>query len=705
MSTGGSNDPPLPPDKLNELRKAVKEQLKSLGVNDQIKSLVAEKRKPIKGKEPGITKEQAIEELKGRGVMEAIVKSLNQSDIVEGGSFTNKRQSIRSVPRSAPVPAAPAPAFETSVLIELPGGNTTDPSTLLTHKHPLHLVLLQVQPAAVALTAPTPDAPRLSPSPSTSSPASIGINSQQHSSGGDPAAASTAQPGPTGHLHAANLGNAHGAMLGSMARSVPNAGPAYFLTATSAEHAQQQGPARAPHPLQSTTDLLRCSSRTTVIGTCRVDWRQALACKAEASCIVQLAGPQLETVGHISLDLEVAPALPKPVESAALTSQTEAEGRRDMEASTGFRAKLQEWWQEYRRDALSLQPEGVMRLTASGEDGRQRSCCAFVRPLQLGRSLSTPREAARFVALLTLKQGGGGADEVWSSLHTVLEACQASQTEKALLLASLLLGYGLDAWVVFGTDAIGQHTWVLTRSSREDVVFWDACTGSRYSPATAGQPKGCPFRSIACAFNQRRLYANLQAADGLAAAGYVFEDAARWRELAVHAHDIPSFHSTRFDLQVHTFDTAAYEAKLEAELKRALTEHREESLGHTPTHWDEGMAFLLMPSLAAYEQEAVTGQPAAGNDDFQQCLRRSIPAGCMFKGFPQHHRTLSPSGIVQGMLKEATIRDILKTQMTDISFALRLKVFMYPEQVCSVWLMLAFKYSTARTARISKQDL
>ena len=32
--------------------------------------------------------------------MEAIVKSLNQSDIVEGGSFTNKRQPIRSVPRS-----------------------------------------------------------------------------------------------------------------------------------------------------------------------------------------------------------------------------------------------------------------------------------------------------------------------------------------------------------------------------------------------------------------------------------------------------------------------------------------------------------------------------------------------------------------------------------------------------------------------------
>lgn len=94
------------------------------------------------------------------------------------------------------------------------------------------------------------------------------------------------------------------------------------------------------------------------------------------------------------------------------------------------------------------------------------------------------------------------------------------------------------------------------------------------------------------------------------------------------------------------FDTAAYEAKLEAELKRALTEHREESLGHSPTHWDEGTAFLLMPSLAAYEQEAVSGQPAASNDDFQQCIRRSIPAGCMFKGFPQHHRYCMPSSTV-----------------------------------------------------------
>ena len=47
-------------------RKAVKEQLKSLGVNDQIKNLVAEKRihTQVKEKDSGITKEQAVAELK-----------------------------------------------------------------------------------------------------------------------------------------------------------------------------------------------------------------------------------------------------------------------------------------------------------------------------------------------------------------------------------------------------------------------------------------------------------------------------------------------------------------------------------------------------------------------------------------------------------------------------------------------------------------
>ncbi len=51
------------------------------------------------------------------------------------------------------------------------------------------------------------------------------------------------------------------------------------------------------------------------------------------------------------------------------------------------------------------------------------------------------------------------------------------QAEKALLLANLLLGYGLDAWVCSGADAVGQQTWVLTRPSKDVALFWDPSSG------------------------------------------------------------------------------------------------------------------------------------------------------------------------------------------------------------------------------------
>ena len=54
------------------------------------------------------------------------------------------------------------------------------------------------------------------------------------------------------------------------------------------------------------------------------------------------------------------------------------------------------------------------------------------------------------------------------------------------------------------------------------------------------------------------------------------------------------------------------------------------------------------------------------------------------------------------MLRETAIRDMLATQVTDVHFALRVKIVAYPEHVCSVWLMLALKYPTARSARGSR---
>ncbi len=95
-----------------------------------------------------------------------------------------------------------------------------------------------------------------------------------------------------------------GSNAGTAASVAPNA--AYFLTATSGQQSHQQGPIR-PVTSVSTTDLLRMSNKADVVGTCHIDWRQALTNKGEVNCYnVQLTSQaHAGSVGMISVDLEV----------------------------------------------------------------------------------------------------------------------------------------------------------------------------------------------------------------------------------------------------------------------------------------------------------------------------------------------------------------------------------------------------------------
>ena len=57
-----------------------------------------------------------------------------------------------------------------------------------------------------------------------------------------------------------------------------------------------------------------------------------------------------------------------------------------------------------------------------------------------------------------------------------------------------------------------------------------------------------------------------------------------------------------------------------------------QDMGLTTT-WDDELSYLLSPALAAYEMEHTAGI-SIGNEEFQQAIRRHIPDGQTFKGFP-----------------------------------------------------------------------
>ena len=51
------------------------------------------------------------------------------------------------------------------------------------------------------------------------------------------------------------------------------------------------------------------------------------------------------------------------------------------------------------------------------------------------------------------------------------------------------------------------------------------------------------------------------------------------------------------------------------------------------TQWDDELCYLLSPALAAYEHEHSLGV-SVGNEEFQNAIRRNVPDGHTFKGFP-----------------------------------------------------------------------
>ncbi|KAG2443442.1 hypothetical protein HXX76_001800 [Chlamydomonas incerta] len=493
----------------------------------------------------------------------------------------------------------------------------------------------------------------------------------------------------------------------------------------------------------------RLSVRRLVCALGSAEWRTALVRRGKVVVSVQLgAGPGVlgglpvsaAPAGLLTLQLELRPGFSGALDEALLRSQQRMEAARDADVMTAFVAHAKAWWGEYVSQNLAFKSRPI-KVLATAEDGSQHPVCSFVRPLQLGRLLGSAREAARFVSLLRRREdlaplptaGQSEVAECWCLLHSVLASGSATKEEMAVLLAGLLLGFGLDAWVVVGRLADGAgHTWVMTRGLLAAPTFWEPATGVRYS---ATDVDTWPYATVGCVFNNLRLYANCQCDDSAFGTSYVLEDAALWRELPMPPSELPALPWSAIQLApsplagavlmtpaaaaaaaaraekpaagaapggmvVAAVDTAAVEAALEARLREAVAAHRRAALGAGcgPLRWDEGLSHLLMPALAAYEHEAVHCEVAPGNEEFQSAIRRCVPLGWVFKAMPQHHAHTCALLMAKALLEEDQMLDILGTTAATASFALRVKVFAYPEGLTSVWLMLAVKYSAVAPA-------
>ncbi|XP_034618472.1 centrosomal protein of 76 kDa isoform X2 [Trachemys scripta elegans] len=415
------------------------------------------------------------------------------------------------------------------------------------------------------------------------------------------------------------------------------------------------------------------------------------------------------SVGVLNIKLEMYPQLNKTLSQEIVNTQLALERQKTAEKERLFLVYAKQWWREY----LQIRPSHNTRLVkifAQDENGINRPVCSYIRPLRAGRLLDTPRQAARFVNVLGYERapvigGGGGKQEQWCTLLAFLCRNKGDCEDHANLLCSLLLGYGLEAFVCVGTKAKGvPHTWVMTCGTDGTITFWESLTGHRYihnpinpdDPPLVEQPKPMyPYRTVGCVFNHQKFLGNCQPSDAVEVCVFDLHDESKWKPMSGEAiksvcspgatTSLPPFPP----LCASTIDAAVISNEIELQLRILVSEHRKD-LGLT-TVWDDQLSYLLSPALAAYELERTTSI-SAGNEEFQDAIRRAVPDGHTFKGFPIHFVYRNARRAFSTCLRSPFCEEIICCRGDQVRLAVRVRVFTYPESACAVWIMFACKY-------------
>ncbi|XP_073187755.1 centrosomal protein of 76 kDa isoform X3 [Lepidochelys kempii] len=388
---------------------------------------------------------------------------------------------------------------------------------------------------------------------------------------------------------------------------------------------------------------------TTLVASYFLEWRSVLGAENRVTNVaVELLGVGTESkvsVGVLNIKLEMYPQPNKTLSQEIVNTQLALERQKTAEKERLFLVYAKQWWREY----LQIRPSHNTRL--------------------------------------------------------VKIFAQGDCEDHANLLCSLLLGYGLEAFVCVGTKAKGvPHTWVMTCGTDGTITFWESLTGHRYihtpinpdDPPLVEQPKPMyPYRTVGCVFNHQTFLGNCQPSDAVEVCVFDLHDESKWKPMSGEAiksvcspgatTSLPPFPP----LCASTIDAAVISNEIELQLRILVSEHRKD-LGFT-TVWDDQLSYLLSPALAAYELERATSI-SAGNEEFQDAIRRAVPDGHTFKGFPIHFVYRNARRAFSTCLRSPFCEEIICCRGDQVRLAVRVRVFTYPESACAVWIMFACKY-------------
>lgn len=441
-------------------------------------------------------------------------------------------------------------------------------------------------------------------------------------------------------------------------------------------------------------------SPTTLLSVHEVEWRSLLTQPSGTTKIVcQLMGigsEQEVPIGLLDMEATLVPAMAYPLQASVVSKYLQERKTLVGERRRLFNTYAQKWWQEY-LDASASHSSRLLQLFAMDECGKYRFVCEFVRRLEVGRLLKSPEEAARWISVMpssTLHQLPAGSNKLWYTLPIALIARSLGTESKCCLLCSILLGYGLDAWVCAGTRRSGSpHAWVMTRGPYCAVTFWETTTGSRYLHKV-GQKAAHGYGTISAVFSDSSFYANSQASDKIEYCSFSLEDSSAWKMMSPSALSSMIVKSPCLvPLTPASSEENKRSSDMEVQLRVYIIEHRSDT--GLSSNFDDHLSYILTPALWSYERRAVDGDGGTegrGTELFSAALMHTVPEGHTFKAFPFHFVHCSPRRAFTTILNSGIGREIVECRGDKVSLAVRCLTVCYPEHVYVTWLVVACSY-------------
>lgn len=272
-------------------------------------------------------------------------------------------------------------------------------------------------------------------------------------------------------------------------------------------------------PLRLTIYLQHVDTKEKVIKSVKdLEWRYVLAqgkiaFKVELPCVTN----KTDLFGIMKMELTYGrrkKGLPK-INEKDLEVELNLEKKDIAKKTAEFYELAQQYWVEYKYISSHFATRSI-KIYAEDIFGALKPSCQFLRKIQC-RGISSPEEAARFVYLIPFskKEDILTRDKVWMDIDAFLTEGRGSAIEHSLLLCSLLLGFGYDAYVCIGTSSDGPHAWVFTRSEvkvkniyKKRWRIWESLTGKILE--VSEYPVRVLYSSVSCAFNDNFFYSNLQ---------------------------------------------------------------------------------------------------------------------------------------------------------------------------------------------------